>query len=119
MGLDRRDLSEGRMDDGSEGAASNVGGDSRSFIITSSVHVIRRYRRYAGYQASKGEMPSPDRWRPTMHQGYESTASCQEPLRPGIWDGLTADERAKIAIQCLLQKNGRPEDIAWTALFLA
>jgi 3-oxoacyl-[acyl-carrier protein] reductase len=40
-------------------------------------------------------------------------------VETGLWDGLTQEQREEIARQCPLQKNGQPQDIAWTALFLA
>lgn len=91
-----------------------------SFITTSSVHAIRGYRRHAAYQASKGGIEALTR---AMAADYAPRVRVNSimpgAVETGIWDGLTQEDRARIALQCPLQKNGRPEDIAWSALFLA
>lgn len=93
---------------------------SGSFITTSSVHAIRGYRRHAAYQASKGGIEALTR---AMAADYAPRVRVNSimpgAVETGIWDGLTQEDRARIALQCPLQKNGRPEDIAWSALFLA
>lgn len=93
---------------------------SGSFISTSSVHAIRGYRRHAAYQASKGGLEALTR---SMAADYAPAVRVNSimpgAVETGLWDGLTQEDRARIALECPLQKNGRPEDIAWAALFLA
>jgi NAD(P)-dependent dehydrogenase (short-subunit alcohol dehydrogenase family) len=93
---------------------------SGSFITTSSLHAIRGYRRHAAYQASKGGLEALTR---SMAADYAPRVRVNSimpgAVETGLWDGLTPEDRAGIAMQCPLQKNGRPEDIAWAALFLA
>jgi NAD(P)-dependent dehydrogenase (short-subunit alcohol dehydrogenase family) len=78
------------------------------------------YRRHAAYQASKGGLDALTR---SMAADYAPNVRVNS-IMPGavetaLWDGLTQAQRAEIAMECPLQRNGRPEDIAWTALFLA
>lgn len=91
-----------------------------SFITTSSVHAILGYRGHAAYQASKGGLNALTR---SMAADYapKVRVNCIMPgaVETGIWDKLSAEERALIATQCPLLRNGQPEDIAWVALFLA
>ncbi len=93
---------------------------SGSFIITSSVQAILGYRRHAPYQASKGGLNSLTR---SMAADYapKVRVNCIMPgaVETGLWDGLTAAQRAEIATLCPLQRNGHPNDIALSALFLA
>jgi cyclopentanol dehydrogenase len=95
---------------------------SGSFIVTSSVHAILGYKRHAAYQASKGGLNALTR---SMAADYAPMVRVNTimpgAVETGIWDGygLTAADRAQIAKQCPLQKNAQPDDIAWTALFLA
>jgi NAD(P)-dependent dehydrogenase (short-subunit alcohol dehydrogenase family) len=93
---------------------------SGSFISTSSVHAIRGYRRHAAYQASKGGLEALTR---SMAADYAPKVRVNSimpgAVETGLWDGLTAEDRARIALECPLERNGRPEDIASAALFLA
>jgi NAD(P)-dependent dehydrogenase (short-subunit alcohol dehydrogenase family) len=95
---------------------------SESFIVTSSVHAILGYKRHAAYQASKGGLNALTR---SMAADYAPSVRVNTimpgAVETGIWDGygLTPADRARIAKQCPLQKNGQPDDTAWTALFLA
>ncbi|MCL0099797.1 SDR family oxidoreductase, partial [Dehalococcoidia bacterium] len=91
-----------------------------TFVITGSVHAIRGYPGYAPYQAAKGGLLAMTR---------SLAADCAPTIRvnvilPGaveteIWGETTQEERDRIAEMCILKRNGRPEDIANVALFLA
>jgi NAD(P)-dependent dehydrogenase (short-subunit alcohol dehydrogenase family) len=37
----------------------------------------------------------------------------------GLWEGIDEAERARLAERCPLKRNGKPEEIAQVALFLA
>jgi 3-oxoacyl-[acyl-carrier protein] reductase len=93
---------------------------SGSFITTSSVHSIMGYRRHAAYQASKGGLDALTRSMAADYAPHVRVNSIMPgAVETGLWDGLTEPQRAEIAMLCPLERNGRPEDIAWTALFLA
>ena len=91
-----------------------------AIVITGSVHAIRGYARYSPYQAAKGGLLAMTR---------SLAADCAPTIRvntilPGavetdIWGETTEEERERIAQMCVLKRNGRPEDIAKVALFLA
>ena len=91
-----------------------------TFVITGSDHAIRGYPGYAAYQAAKGGLLAMTR---------SLAADCAPIIRvniilPGaveteIWGETTSEERDRIADMCILKRNGRPEDIASVALFLA
>jgi glucose 1-dehydrogenase len=91
-----------------------------SFIITSSVHAIRGYRRHAAYQASKGGLEALTR---SMAADFAPAVRVNSILPgavvTGLWDGISEEERASISLQCPLRRNAAPEEIASVALFLA
>jgi NAD(P)-dependent dehydrogenase (short-subunit alcohol dehydrogenase family) len=93
---------------------------SGSFIITSSVHAIRGYRRHAAYQASKGGLEALTR---SMAADFAPAVRVNSILpgavMTGLWDGINEEERGSIALQCPLRRNAAPEEIASVALFLA
>ena len=93
---------------------------SGSFIITGSVHAIRGYRRHAAYQASKGGLDALTR---SMAADFAPEVRVNSILPgavvTGLWDGIDGQERARIASECPLRRNGAPEEIASVALFLA
>jgi len=97
--------------------AANGGG---SFIVTSSVHALRGYRRYAAYQASKGGLDALTR---SMAADFAPQVRVNSILPgavvTGLWDGISEEERAQIACQCPLQRNADPKEVAVVALFLA
>lgn len=96
----------------------NQGGGT--IVITGSLHAIRGYARHTAYQAAKGGLLALTRalaidYAPTIRVN----AILPGAIVTGLWTGLSDDERARIARGCPLQRNGRPEDVAQAALFLA
>ena len=93
---------------------------SGSFIITSSVHAIRGYRRHAAYQASKGGLDALTR---SMAADFAPQVRVNSILPgavvTGLWDSVSEEERAKIALECPLRRNATPEEVAPVVLFLA
>jgi NAD(P)-dependent dehydrogenase (short-subunit alcohol dehydrogenase family) len=93
---------------------------SGSFIVTSSVHAIRGYRRHAAYQASKGGLEALTR---SMAADFAPAVRVNSILPgaivTGLWAGVREEERAQIALQCPLRRNAGPEEVASVALFLA
>ncbi len=93
---------------------------SGSFIITSSVQAIRGYRGHAAYQASKGGLDALTR---SMAADFAPAVRVNSILPgaivTGLWDGVSEEERAQIALQCPLRRNAAPEEVASVALFLA
>jgi NAD(P)-dependent dehydrogenase (short-subunit alcohol dehydrogenase family) len=91
-----------------------------SFIITSSVHALRGYRRHAAYQAAKGGLDALTR---SMAMDFAPEVRVNSILPgavvTGLWDSLSETERARIALQCPLRRNAEPKEIASVALFLA
>lgn len=91
-----------------------------SFIITSSVHALRGYRRYAAYQAAKGGLDALTR---SMAADFAPLVRVNSILPgavvTGLWDGISDEERAQIALQCPLRRNADPKEVASVALFLA
>jgi NAD(P)-dependent dehydrogenase (short-subunit alcohol dehydrogenase family) len=89
-------------------------------VITGSVHSIRGYTRHAAYQASKGGLLALTR---SLAADYAPAIRVNTILPgavvTGLWDGISESDREKIARMCPLKRNGRPEDIAQAALFLA
>jgi NAD(P)-dependent dehydrogenase (short-subunit alcohol dehydrogenase family) len=90
------------------------------FIITGSVHAIRGYIRHTAYQAAKGGLAALTRSLATDY-GPQIRVNAILPgaVVTGMWRGVTEEEKVRIANQCLLRRNGQPEDIANVALFLA
>jgi NAD(P)-dependent dehydrogenase (short-subunit alcohol dehydrogenase family) len=90
------------------------------FIITGSVHAIRGYAKHAAYQAAKGGLLALTR---SLAADYSPTIRVNTILPgavvTGLWAGIPESEREKIAQMCPLKRNGRPEEIAQVALFLA
>jgi NAD(P)-dependent dehydrogenase (short-subunit alcohol dehydrogenase family) len=99
------------------GMLANGGG---TMVITGSVHGIRGYSGHVAYQAAKGGLLALTR---SLAADFAPTIRVNTILPgavvTGLWDGISADEREKIAQMCPLQRNGQPEDIAQAALFLA
>jgi NAD(P)-dependent dehydrogenase (short-subunit alcohol dehydrogenase family) len=93
---------------------------SGSFIITSSVHAIRGYRRHAAYQASKGGLEALTR---SMAADFAPAVRVNSILPgaivTGLWADISEEERARIALACPLRRNAAPEEVASVALFLA
>jgi NAD(P)-dependent dehydrogenase (short-subunit alcohol dehydrogenase family) len=91
-----------------------------SFIITSSVHAIRGYRRHAAYQASKGGLDALTR---SMAADFAPAVRVNSILPgaivTGLWDKISEERRAEIALMCPLKRNAVPEEVASVALFLA
>lgn len=90
------------------------------FVITGSVHALRGYAGYTAYQAAKGGLLALTR---SLAADYAPTIRANAILPgavvTGLWDGVSESERERIANMCPLRRNGRPEDIAQAALFLA
>ena len=90
------------------------------FIITGSVHAIRGYAQHAAYQAAKGGLLALTR---SLAADYAPTIRVNTILPgavvTGLWAGIPESERERIAQMCPLKRNGRPEEIAQVALFLA
>jgi NAD(P)-dependent dehydrogenase (short-subunit alcohol dehydrogenase family) len=91
-----------------------------TIVITGSVHAIRGYTGHAAYQAAKGGLLALTR---SLAADYAPTIRVNAVLpgavETGLWAGISASERERIAQMCPLRRNGRPEDIAQAALFLA
>ena len=89
-------------------------------IITGSVHAIRGYPRHTAYQAAKGGLLALTR---ALAADYAPTIRVNTILPgaivTGLWEDIPESEREKIAQMCPLKRNGRPEDVAQAALFLA
>jgi NAD(P)-dependent dehydrogenase (short-subunit alcohol dehydrogenase family) len=94
--------------------------DGGVFIITGSVHAIRGYPGHVAYQAAKGGLLALTR---ALAADYAPRVRVNTILPgaivTGLWDGIAESERQKIARMCPMQRNGRPEDVAQAALFLA
>jgi len=90
------------------------------FVITGSVHAIRGYAKHTAYQAAKGGLLALTR---SLAADYAPTIRVNTILPgavvTGLWAGIPESEREKIAQMCPLKRNGRPEEIAQVALFLA
>lgn len=90
------------------------------FVITGSVHAIRGYTNHAAYQAAKGGLLALTR---SLAADYAPTVRVNAILPgavvTGLWAGIPESEREQIAQMCPLRRNGKPEDIAQAALFLA
>ena len=91
-----------------------------AFIVTSSVHVLRGYRRHAAYQAAKGGLDALTR---SMAADFAPRVRVNSILPgaivTGLWDGISEEERRVIALQCPLLRNADPKEVASVALFLA
>ena len=89
-------------------------------ITTGSNHAIQGYAHYAAYQAAKGGMLALTR---SLAADFAPTIRANAIL-PGavvtdMWSHMSEEEVAEAAQRCPLKRNGRPEDIAQAALFLA
>lgn len=97
-----------------------VGQGGGVFVITGSVHAIRGYGKHAAYQAAKGGLLALTR---SLAADFAPTVrvNCILPgaVVTGLWAGIPETERERIAQMCPLRRNGKPEDIAQAALFLA
>jgi NAD(P)-dependent dehydrogenase (short-subunit alcohol dehydrogenase family) len=90
------------------------------FIITGSIHAIRGYAGHSAYQASKGGLLALTR---AFAADYAPTVRVNTILPgavvTGRWEGIDENERERLADRCPLKRNGKPEEIAQVALFLA
>ena len=90
------------------------------FVITGSVHALQGYADYTAYQAAKGGLLALTR---ALAADYAPDIRVNSILPgavvTGLWDTISEADRAKIAQMCPLKRNGRPEEIAQAALFLA
>ena len=90
------------------------------FVITGSVHALTGYADYTAYQAAKGGLLALTR---ALAADYAPNIRVNSILPgavvTGLWDTISEADRAKIAQMCALKRNGRPEEIAQAALFLA
>jgi len=91
-----------------------------TIVITGSVQAIRGYRGHTAYQAAKGGLLSLTR---SLAADFAPTIRVNTILPgavvTGLWDKISENDRERIAQMCPLRRNGRPEDIAQVALFLA
>jgi NAD(P)-dependent dehydrogenase (short-subunit alcohol dehydrogenase family) len=89
-------------------------------VITGSVHALRGYASYSAYQAAKGGLLALTR---SLAADFAPTIRVNTILPgavvTGLWENVSESMRQKIAMMCPLQRNGRPEEIAQVALFLA
>lgn len=89
-------------------------------IITGSVHSIRGYANASAYQAAKGGVLALTRSLAIDHAPtLRVNAILPGAVETGLWKDVTPEQRRQIAQQCILRRNGQPEDIANAALFLA
>lgn len=89
-------------------------------IITGSVHSIRGYAGASAYQAAKGGVLALTRSLAIDHAPtLRVNAILPGAVETGLWKEVTPEQRQQIAQQCILRRNGQPEDIANVALFLA
>jgi NAD(P)-dependent dehydrogenase (short-subunit alcohol dehydrogenase family) len=91
-----------------------------TIVITGSIHALRGYAGYAAYQASKGGLLALTR---SLAADYGPTIRANSIL-PGaviteIRGRVSEEERTRIANLCPLRRNGKPEEIAQVALYLA
>jgi glucose 1-dehydrogenase len=91
-----------------------------TFIVTSSVHAIWGYRRHAAYQAAKGGLEALTR---SLAADYAPAVRVNSiipgAIVTGLWRDVPPEKRAANAARTPLQRNAEPEEVAWTALFLA
>lgn len=89
-------------------------------VITGSVHSIRGYAKASAYQAAKGGLLALTRSLAIDHSPtIRVNAILPGAVETGLWKDVTPEQRQQIAQQCILRRNGQPEDIANAALFLA
>lgn len=89
-------------------------------IITGSVHSIRGYAKASAYQAAKGGVLALTRSLAIDHAPMvRVNAILPGAVETGLWKDVTPEQRQQIAQQCILRRNGQPQDIANVALFLA
>lgn len=89
-------------------------------VTMGSVHALRGYSNYAAYQAAKGGLLALTRslaadYGPTIRVNTILPGAVVTTIRGNVSD----EERQRIANLCPLRRNGRPEEIAQVALFLA
>ena len=90
------------------------------FVITGSVHAIRGYAMSSAYQASKGGLLALTRAFAADYAPFVRVNTILPgAVVTGLWKGVDEAERERIAQMCPLKRNGRPEEIAQVALFLA
>ena len=91
-----------------------------TIVITGSVHAIRGYARCSSYQAAKGGLLALTR---SLAAEYGPAIRVNSILPGAVdteaWSAVTEEERNKMSQMSVLKRNGRPEDIAKIALFLA
>lgn len=91
-----------------------------AIVITGSVHAIRGYAGASAYQAAKGGLLALTRSLAIDHAPtIRVNAILPGAVETGLWKDVTPEERRRIAQQCILRRNGQPEEIATVALFLA
>lgn len=89
-------------------------------VITGSVHAIRGYANASAYQAAKGGLLALTRSLAIDHAPtIRVNAILPGAVETGLWKDVMPEQRQQIAQQCILRRNGQPEDIANVALFLA
>ncbi len=90
------------------------------FIIVGSVHALRGYVGHSAYQASKGGLLALTRaFAADYGPNVRVNTILPGAVVTGLWDGISEAERERLAQRPPLKRNGRPEDIAQVALFLA
>ena len=89
-------------------------------VITGSVHAIRGYANASAYQVAKGGLLALTRSLAIDHAPtLRVNAILPGAVETGLWQDVNPEQRRQIAQQCILRRNGQPEDIANVALFLA
>ena len=97
-----------------------LAGGGGTFVITGSVHSIRGYANASAYQAAKGGVLGLTRSLAIDHApSIRVNAILPGAVETGLWKDVTPEQRRKVAQQCILRRNGQPEEIAKVALFLA
>jgi len=92
------------------------------FLITSSIQAIEGFPRSAAYQAAKGGLLAFTR---SLAADYAPSIRVNAILPGGVdtglgsWASLTEAQKAARAERIPLKRNGRAEDVANAALFLA
>jgi NAD(P)-dependent dehydrogenase (short-subunit alcohol dehydrogenase family) len=91
-----------------------------AIVITGSDHAIRGYANYTAYQAAKGGLLALTR---SLAADYAPTIRVNAILPgaviTGLWDDVPETKRQELAQLSPLKRQGRPEEIAQVALFLA
>ena len=97
-----------------------LGQGAGALVITGSVHALRGFSDFTAYQAAKGGLLALTR---ALAADYAPEIRVNTVLPGAIETGIeernTRGDRVKVAPLCPLKRNGRPEEIAQAALFLA